>query len=333
MIHRSPSTIALLTLTVSMLAFGQTAKPQTAKPFAAPRTADGHPDLEGTWTNATLTPLERPAALANKPTLTAAEAAAFEKRAIETFNIDRRGGGAEADVARAYNNLFIDRGDKLAEVDGTFRTSLIIDPPDGKVPPLTPEGRKRVAARMERLAHFDSAEDRPLGERCLMGFGSTGGPPMMPVLYNNNYQIVETPAAVMIMVEMVHDIRVIHLDRQEHLPASIREWMGDSIGHWEGDTLVVDTTNFTDKTMFRGASENLHVVERFTRTAPNTILYRFTIDDSSAFTRSWTAEYPFLAAPGPIYEYACQEGNYALQDILAGARAKDKEAEAAKKSK
>lgn len=325
MIHRPPVSLAILVLVVCAPVFGQ-----TAKPWTLPRTADGHPDLQGIWTNATLTPLERPAALANKPTLTTAEASAFEKRAKENFNIDRRGGSAEADVARAYNNLFIDRGNSLAEVDGTFRTSLIIDPPDGKVPPLTPEGRKRVAERMERIRHFDSAQDRPLGERCLMGFGSTGGPPMMPVLYNNNYQIVETPAAVMILVEMVHDIRVIHMDRAEHLPSSIREWMGDSIGRWEGETLVVDTANFTDKTMYRGASENLHVTERFTRTAPNTILYKFTVDDPSAFTRPWTAEYPFLAAPGPIYEYACQEGNYALQDILAGARAKEKDSEAAK---
>lgn len=305
---------------------------QTGKPWNIPRTADGHPDLQGIWTNATLTPLERPAALANKPTLTAAEAQALAKRNIEAFNIDRRGGPAESDVARAYNNLFIDRGNSLAEVDGTFRTSLIIDPSDGKVPPLTPEGRKRVAERTARFSRYDGPGDRPLGERCLMGFGSTGGPPMMPVLYNNNYQIVETPQAIMILVEMVHDIRIIHMDRSEHLPSSIRLWMGDSVGRWDGDTLLVDTTNFTGNTMFRGASDKLRVIEHFTRTAPNTILYRFTIDDPSAFTRTWTAEYPFLTAPGPIYEYACQEGNYALQDILAGARAKEREAEAPNKT-
>lgn len=326
MVHRLSVFAAAVALISSTALFAQ-----PGKPWTAPRTADGHPDLQGIWTNATLTPLERPAALANKPTLTAAEAQALARRNIESFNIDRRGGPAESDVARAYNNLFIDRGNSLAEVDGTYRTSLVVDPPDGKVPPLTPEGRKRVAERATRFSRYDAAQDRPLGERCLMGFGSTGGPPMMPVLYNNNYQIVETPQAIMILVEMVHDIRIIHMDRSEHLPASIRLWMGDSVGRWDGDTLQVDTTNFTGNTMFRGASDQMRVVERFTRIAPNTILYRFTIEDPSAFTRTWTAEYPFLTAPGPIYEYACQEGNYALQDILAGARAKEREAEAPNK--
>jgi len=156
---------------------------------------------------------------------------------------------------------------------------------------------------------------------------------MLPVLYNNNYQIVQSPGTIMILAEMVHDVRLVHMDRRSHLPSNIRQWLGDSIGHWDGDTLVVDTTNFTDKTRFRGSAENLHVVERFTRVDSKTILYKVTIDDPTSFAKPWTAEYPFLATAGPIYEYACHEGNYAMEDILAGARAQDKAAAEAGKTK
>ena len=172
---------------------------------------------------------------------------------------------------------------------------------------------------MRAFFNYDSVKTRPTSERCLIGFGSTSGPPMMPVLYNNNYQIVQTPDAVMILVEMVHDARIIRINGT-HAAPSVRQWLGDSIGHWEGDTLVVDTTNFNDQTRFRGSSENLHVVERFSRPDANTILYRVTIDDPSTFTRPWTMEYPFVATKGPVYEYACHEGNYAMTDILGGAR-------------
>jgi hypothetical protein len=283
--------------------------------------ADGHPNLEGIWTNATITPLERPAQFAAKPTLTDAEAVKYESETDTTFQAERRGSSAEQDRDQAYNRLFLDRGDKLAKVDGVARTSLIVDPPDGKLPALTPEARKRIAARPRD--RYDSVKDRPLGERCILGFGSTSGPPMMPVLYNNNYQIVQTPSVVMIMVEMVHDVRYIHMDRTQHLPANVRLWLGDSIGHWEGDTLVVDTTNFTDKTSFRGSSPNMHIVERFTRVDAGTILYKWTIDDPESFANPFSAEYPFLATAGPIFEYACHEGNYAMPDILGGARAAD----------
>jgi hypothetical protein len=167
-------------------------------------------------------------------------------------------------------------------------------------------------------------KDRPLSERCLLGFGSTSGPPMLPVQYNSNYQIVQTPDYVMILVEMVHDARIIRMNGR-HPPTDLRQWLGDSIGHWEGDTLVVDTTNFTDKTKFIGSGENLHVIERFTRTGPDTILYRATIDDPSTFTKQWTVAYPFSATAGPIYEYACHEGNYAEANILRGARKHDEE--------
>jgi hypothetical protein len=176
-----------------------------------------------------------------------------------------------------------------------------------------------MAAEMMSYGNFNGVKNRPISERCLLGFGSTSGPPMLPVLYNNNYQIVQTPDTVMILVEMVHDVRIVRMNGT-HPPASVRFWLGDSVGKWEGDTLVVDTTNFTDKTPLHGSSENLHVIERFQRVSPNDILYKATIDDPSTFTKIWSVEYPFVAAKGPIYEYACHEGNYAMTDILGGAR-------------
>jgi hypothetical protein len=288
-----------------------------------PKLADGHPDLQGIWTNATITTLERPAQFKDRATLTEKEAVEYESRTDKQFETDRRGATADQDRDQAYNRLFLDRGESLARVDGVARTSLIVDPADGKVPALTPEARRRIAERMRNS--FDSVKVRPLGERCLLGFGSTSGPPMLPVLYNNNYEIVQTPATIMILVEMVHDVRFIHMDRAEHLAGDVQQWMGDSIGHWEGDTLVVDTTNFSDKTRFRGSSTHLHVIERFKRMDQNTILYRVTIDDPTTFSKAWTAEYPFNATPGPIYEYACHEGNYAMPDILGGARALEKD--------
>jgi len=303
---------------------------QTKGPWKAPRTPDGHPDLQGIWTNATLTPLERPAALANKPALTDAEARFIEKAQAEELN--KLDGASEGPLLSAtgsagtggYNVLFVDRGSEFARVGGMKRTSLIADPPDGKVPPLTDEARRRIAAAARSGGTFDTVKNRPLAERCLVGFGSTSGPPMLPVLYNNNYQIVQTPDHVMILVEMVHDARIIRMNGT-HPRAGIRFYLGDSIGRWDGETLVVDTTNFNGETRFRGTAENLHVIERFTRTAPDTILYRATIDDPTTFTRQWTLEFPFVAAPGPIYEYACHEGNYAMSDILGGARKSDAE--------
>ena len=296
---------------------------------AVPRTPDGHPDLQGIWTNATITPLERPKNLAGKATLTDEEAKVLEaKSAAELADADGKSEGPLLTATGSagtggYNALFIDRGSEFARVDGVKRTSLIVDPPDGKVPRLSPEAQKRLASSY--MGGFDSVKSRPLSERCLLGFGSTSGPPMLPVLYNNNYQIVQTPDYVVILVEMVHDTRIIRMNAK-HISPNVRQWLGDSVGHWEGDTLVVDTTNFTDKTRFRGSTENLHVVERFTRVDAGTILYRATIEDPAAFSRPWTIEYPFLATKGPIYEYACHEGNYSLTDILGGARKKDAEA-------
>jgi hypothetical protein len=304
--------------------------PPKAKAWTMPRTPDGHPDLQGIWNNATLTPMERAATFAGKPTLTDAEASAFEKKDLEASNIDKK----ESSLLRqtgdvetgGYNNLFIDRGSELARVDGVKRTALIVDPPDGKVPPVTEQVRQ-ARGRGGFGGRYDSVKDRPLAERCIVGFGSTSGPPMLPALYNSDYQIIQTPDTIMILVEMVHDVRIIRM-KNEHAPATVRQWLGDSIGHWEGDTLVVETTNFTNRTRFRGSSENLRVIERFQRVDASTILYRATIDDPATFTKPWTMEYPFVATPGPIFEYACHEGNYAMPDILGGARKADAEAAA-----
>jgi hypothetical protein len=298
----------------------------SSKPTAAtiPRTPDGRPDLQGIWTNNTLTPLERPTEFRDTPALTEQAAAAYEQQAVQQRNRDRRDGDAEVDVGRAYNELFFDQGARLARIGGTIRSSMIVDPSDGRIPALTPEAQNRVNAAREhvRLHPADRAQDRSLTERCL--FWATAGPPMLPGPYNNSYQIYQTAGYVAIQSEMIHETRIIPLDGRPHLPPSVRKWTGDSRGHWEGDTLVIDTTNFTAKTAFRGADENLHVIERLTRISPDSLLYRFTIDDPTAFTKPWSGEVPIAATPGPIYEYACHEGNYSLTDILAGARAEEK---------
>ena len=291
------------------------------KAWRAPRTAAGQPDLQGIYTTATLTPLERPADLAGKQFFTEKEAVEYENTFLKQTNRDRRDGPADADVGRAYNEFWFSRGDHIVS---TRRTALIVDPPDGKIPALTPAAQKRQAERaaLNREHAFDAPEYRGLAERCLLW--GTAGPPMLPGGYNNNYQIVQTPDYVMILVEMIHDVRVIPLDGRPHMPSHIREWLGDSRGHWEGNTLVVDTTNFTNKTNFRGGDENMHLVERFTRTAPDTVMYQFTVEDPTAFTKPWSAEIPMNRIDGPIIEYACNEGNYGMAGILSGGRAQEK---------
>jgi hypothetical protein len=288
-----------------------------AAAWTPPRTPDGHPDLQGLWSYATLTPLERPAEFAGKEFLTEKEAAEYEKRVLVENNRDRRDGPAEADVTRAYNDFWWDRGTKVVS---TRRTSLVVDPPDGKIPPLTPEAQQRAAARAEarRLRPADGPEDRPLAERCIL-FGG-GGAPMLPTAYNNNAQFFQTRDYVVIVNEMVHDARVIRLDGGPPLPGSVRQWLGDSRGRWEGDTLVVETTNFTDKSNFRGSGENLRLVERFTRVAEDTLLYEFTVDDPASFTRPWKVELPLWKNPELMYEYACHEGNSGMAGVLAGYR-------------
>ena len=301
--------------------------------WRAPRTADGQPDLQGIWTSATITPLERPDEFGSRRALTPQETARLEgaeaslvSNSAKPTDLQQALPGDCKDFGRGcgYNNFWLDRGSQVVTIDGEKRTSLLIDPPDGKIPPLTAERRQHMAARTQQIReNYDGPEARPLGERCLLAFGSSSGPPMLPVLYNNHYQIVQSKDAVMILVEMVHDARIVRLDG-EHVASNVRKWMGDSIGHWEGDTLVVETTNFTDYESFRGTTGTARVIERFTRVAPDQIHYRFTIEDPQAFTRSFTGELPFHRTDEPIYEYACHEGNYALRGILAGAREQEK---------
>jgi hypothetical protein len=311
---------------VTAQAPSRAAKPTiAAKAWTAPRTADGHPDLQGIWSSASLTPFERPKELAGQEFFTEKEVAEFASRVVDQSNRDRRGATPDEDVAGSYNELWFDRGTKVAS---NLRTSIVVDPADGKVPALTPQAREAASARAVAQRRLpEGPEDFALPVRCILW--PTAGPPMLPGGYNNNYQIVQTRDYVAIDVEMIHDVRIVPLDGRAHLSSAIRQWMGDSLGHWEGDTLVVDTTNFTDKTHVRGSDRNLHVVERFTRTGADTIRYRFTIDDPTAFTKPWTGEIAMSRAPGPIYEYACHEGNYSLASMLAGARAEEKaEAEA-----
>jgi hypothetical protein len=300
-----------------------TAKPATtvSKSWNSQRTPDGQPDLQGVWASTTLTPLERPAEFAGKEFLTEQEAADFVKRTLQQVNSDRRDGGPQTDVNRSYNEFWRDRGNNLV---ADRRSSLIVDPPDGRMPPLTPAAQKRVEERRAWMEEHptDGPEGRSLAERCISW--ATAGPPMMPGPYNNEMQIVQGPGYVVILNEMIHDVRLIPLDGRPHVGPNVRGWMGDSRGHWEGDTLVVDTTNFISEYSFRGSDSNMHLTERFQRLSPDMIQYEFTIDDPTAFTKPWTARIPLNKTAGPVYEYACHEGNYALTDILAGARAAEK---------
>jgi len=274
-------------------------------------------DLTGIWTNATLTPLERPADLAGKEFFTPAEASEYEKRGRERNNADRRDSNAEADLAVGYNAAWWDRGTSIVP---TRRTSLIVDPRDGRVPPLTPEAQQKAAARAEarRLHPADGAEDTSLADRCIVR--GTAVPPMLPAGYNNNYEIIQTLDHVAILVEMIHDARIIPLDGRPHLSNRIRQWVGDSRGRWEGRTLVVETTNFTDRTNFRGSGEQLRVTERFTRVDGDTLLYQFTVEDPLSFTRPWSGELPMKRSDGPLFEYACHEGNYSMENTLSTVR-------------
>jgi hypothetical protein len=345
------------------------ARPAAARPSVPPRTKDGHPDLSGVYDIATVTPVERPAEAGGRLVLTkeeAAAAAAYERQREAKDDAPLAGDRAAPPVGGervatktwleaveqfagggtgGYNRFWLEGGRQMITVDGQTRSSILIDPPDGKIPPMKPEARQRIA-RLRAAAvdpsageaaaasgppgAFDGPESRPLAERCLLGFNSTSGPPSLPnYFYNNLKQIVQTRDSVVILNEMVHDARVIRIGGK-HLPSTIRNWMGDSIGWWEGDTLVVDTTNFTAKTQFNGSSDQLHVVERIRRVDANTLLYRFTIEDPATWDRTWTGEYPWVATKDNLYEYACHEGNHAMENMLKGARLKEAE-DAAKK--
>jgi hypothetical protein len=287
---------------------------------AVPASAQRHPDLTGHWTNGTATPLQRPAEFKNQPRFTEAEAAEWERtgleRLLKAFPESERG-------AADLNDIYLETSGFRVLADR--RTSLIVDPPDGLVPPQLPQAKERATKRPKES--FDDPETIGLDERCLMGtaFGtSSAAPPLVPNPFGQNfYQIVQTPQHVLIYTELVHDARIIRLN-SAHLPAPIQHGLGDSVGHWEGDTLVVDTTNYSPKTHFRGSGERLHVVERFTRTGASTIRYRVTVEDPETWATPWTAEIPFTATPSKIVEYACHEGNLAIENYMRGARAEEK---------
>jgi hypothetical protein len=365
--------VAMAFAVVTLTALPMAAQANKTPKSTVPRMPDGHPNLQGTYDLATITPLER--LPGDPPSLTKEKAEALRQYELarraeddKPSKADRPAppvGGVIRDAAppksffefleRAgggsvggYNRFWLNQGTTFTVVDGQIRTSIVVDPPDGHVPPYNETARKRMAAARaatptsdtrenqdaqftEPAGSFDNPEQRPLGERCLLGFGSTSGPPALPdYFYNDLHQIVQTPDSIMILTEMVHDARIVRMNAQ-HLSTNIRRWMGDSVGHWEGDTLVVDTTNFTDKTRFRGSTENLHVIERFSRIDDKTLLYRFTVEDPDTWAKPWTGEYTWPATDKPIYEYACHEGNYALGDVLRGARHQEALEAAAKK--
>ncbi len=301
----------------------QTAAPKAARQSAVPRTADGRPDLHGTWDFRTITPLERPNALSGKQRLTDEEAADLEEQAAQD-RVDRRPAAGDPGT---YNQFWFDRGTKVI---GDKRTSLITDPPDGRIPSLTPEGQKRKAfgGRRDRPA---GPEDRNVAERCILGFNA--GPPMEPRAYANIVQLFQTRDYVVLVNEMVHDARIIPLDGHSH--GRLRQWRGDSRGRWDGDTLVVDTVNFHHSTAFserQGSTPALHLIERFRRVDADTLVYEFTVEDPATWTRPWTAAIPMARSDDKLYEYACHEGNYAMPAMLAGARAEEA-AENAKKAR
>jgi hypothetical protein len=288
---------------------------------AIPRTSDGHPDLQGIWTSATVVPLERPANLKGREFFTEQEAAENAKRVLGISSWERLGGQAPEHYNMSQYGLDLSQ----VKVASTLRTSLIVGP-EGRVPPLTAEAQKRNAERVARNRghQFDGVENRPLQERCLIY--STEGPPMMPSAYNSNLQIVQDDGHVAILQEMIHSTRIIPTDGSPHLEAGVRQWWGDSRGRWEGDTLVVDTTNFTGKTAFRGSTAGLHLVERFTRIDKDTLIYEFTAEDPATWVRPWTAQIQLVQIEGPIFEFACHEGNQGVANTLRGARAAEEAA-------
>ena len=357
-----------------MMAQAQSAKAAPAKAasaYKAPRTVNGQPDLQGNWTNAYITPLERAASYGERKALTREEAAKLEGAAVDRFVEGNQPTdpnlGAQDHTSKncqgaggldcGYNSGWKDSGTRVARVDGEPRTSFITSTPNGRVPPRIgapagaggrggpgAAGRGGAGAAGGRggggaaraateggegdsgpqiAGQNDNPEGRSPGERCLTSFGNSAGPVMLPLMYNNNYQFVTTKDEVAILVEMVHDVRHIRLNAKEHLPSHIRPWFGDSIGHWEGATLVSETTNFPAAQNFRGSSANLKVTEKFTRVAKDRLLYQFTVEDPTMWETAWGGEYEFGPAQGQVYEYACHEGNYGLEGILAGARAEE----------
>ena len=340
-------TLCLMTAAEGLVASAaaQQSPASAAGSWVVPRTPDGHPDLQGNWTNVTITPFERPEDQ-ESPVLTLEEVQERQGDAVDL--IVRRAQPSDPDrpapppgeVSRCrpsrefptgspstttgcgYNYVYFERGLSVALVNGEPRSSLITFPSNGRIPELTPEGQRRRQERQDfrsQFAQYDHPELRPLAERCLTSFGSPAGPPMLPNGgYNSNYIIVQTADHVMIMTEMVHDARIIRIGDGPRLPPHIRPWMGDSWGHWEGDVLVVETTNIHPLQPY--SSADMRVMERFSRMSEDAILYEFTVNDPSTYTESWGGQIPMMAMPDQIYEYACHEGNYGMTGVLSGAR-------------
>jgi hypothetical protein len=300
-----------------------------APTYRVPRLPDGHPDFQGFWNNTTYTPLERPQGI-NREFFTKEEVLEQMKRAASEES-EQTTPGTIADVHYDFTQFGLDKSQSPLALN--LRTSLIVDPPDGHLPPMTEEGKRLNAARAEARkragAITDAAQNQSFMVRCILM--DRNGPPMLAGAYNNNYQIVQSANTVMILVEMLHDPRIIPTDGRPVLPSSIRQLEGSSRGRWEGDTLVIETTNFTDQTAFQGASADMKLTERFTRTSDDTLAYRFTVDDPKVWTRPWSAEVPWKKSVGPIFEHACHEGNYSLANLLRGAREDEKRAKGASK--
>ena len=302
--------------------------------WEVPRTVDGHPDLQGNWTNVTLTPFQR--RQDQGPVYTPEQVQEIEQPdgdcpanpgTVACGRPESTTGSAEVRLrGQEYSEVYWDRGSRIAIVNGEYRTSLITNPANGRRPPLTTEGQRRLQENREirgQFNQYDHPELRPLAERCIVSFGSSAGPPMIPnTAYNNNYTIVQTADYVAIKAEMVHDVRIIRLGEPNRLPAHIRPWFGDSWGRWEGDVLVVETTNINPTQAFQGitASEEMKVTERFSRVDANTFLYEFTVDDPIMYTQPWGGEIPYNRFNDKVFEYACHEGNYSLSSVLSGAR-------------
>ena len=339
---RFNSTLAA-TLALGLFTAAAPAFAKDGPTYTPPKTAFGQPDLQGTWSNATLTPFTRDKAYGARLTMTPEEAAKIEKTndqlskdglkptdpkfTIKDLPVDCGRGFKGVDCG--YNSFWTDPGNRLIRIDGGARTSIVVEPADGQMPAFTPEGQQRAMARFARGRNnpkaYDNPESRSLGERCITSFGSSAGPPMLPLLYNNNYEIVQSPDSLAIVVEMVHDTRVIKLNGQ-HAASNLRSWMGDSIGHFEGNTLVIETTNIRpEQALFGIGSDQFTVTERLTRVGPDRIFYQWTVTDPKTFKTPMKGEETLNATKGPVYEYACHEGNYALPHILAGARAKEKQ--------
>ena len=323
-------TLFLLT-SLPFLALSLVTVAQTQGVFSVPRTEWGTPDLQGTWSVATQTVLERPDRYNGRLVISSEEAMQFEAMVDARNEASNAASDPDREAPRpgvnvgGYNNFWMDPGNRLAVINGEIRSSLVVDPADGKLP-WSEAGRANLIADMAMRETYDGPEVRPPGERCVLGFGSTAGPPKLPVAYNNNTQIVQNEDYVMLLAEMNHDARIIRLNKELQNPA-YNQWMGDSIGHYEGDTLVVETTNFHPQEGLRSSltlrffgSPGMHVTERFTRVSDEVILYQFTVTDPENFSQAWSGELPMTSTADKIYEYACHEGNYAMPGILAGAR-------------